>query len=266
MSAVIKLSSPATREYWEIPVLFEDAHVMALDKPTRLLVSADRHDVGRPNLMALLHDGIAAGKSWAVERGLSYLMNSHRLDLETSGILLLAKSKPILVELANLFGSEKPVSQYVALVHGSPFAETFEVDAKLAPHPIKPGLVRVDESNGKHSKTVFTVMEKFRNYTLLNCKPLTARTHQIRVHARHMGIPIAGDELYGGTPLLLSHLKSDYRLKPKKTENPLIGRVALHATGLQLVHPATGAELVVESPLPKDLSVAIKYLRKYAKV
>jgi len=102
-SALIKLSSPQTREYWEIPVLYEDEHLLALDKPACLLTSPDRHDPKRPNLMRLLHDAIAQKKPWATERGLDYLMNAHRLDFETTGILLLAKSKPVLVALANLF-------------------------------------------------------------------------------------------------------------------------------------------------------------------
>src|SRR5690242_1640300 len=106
---VIKLSSQETREFWEIPVLFEDEHLLAVDKPAGLLASPDRYDPQRPNLMRLLHDGIRDGKPWARERGLTYLMNAHRLDFETSGVMLLAKSKPVLVQLANLFGSEKPL-------------------------------------------------------------------------------------------------------------------------------------------------------------
>src|SRR3954470_23996300 len=103
MSAVIKLSSPATREFWEIPVLFEHEPLLAVDKPSGLLTSPDRYDPLRPNLMKLLHAGIADGKPWSKERGLAYLMNAHRLDFETSGILLLAKNKPVLVQLADLF-------------------------------------------------------------------------------------------------------------------------------------------------------------------
>jgi 23S rRNA-/tRNA-specific pseudouridylate synthase len=96
VSAVIKLSSPATREYWEVPVLFEDESLLALDKPAGLLTSPDRYDPLRPNLMKLLHAGIAAHKPWAREWNLSYLSNAHRLDFETSGVILLAKSKPVL--------------------------------------------------------------------------------------------------------------------------------------------------------------------------
>jgi len=260
----IKLSSPAAREFWGIPVLFEDDYLLALDKPGGLLTSPDRYDPQRPNLMKLLHAAIAAGKPWARERGLNYLMNAHRLDFETSGVILLAKGKPALMTLANLFGSEKPLKQYVALVQGTPAEEKFEVDAGLAPHPARTGLMRVDPKNGKHSRTLFEVLEKFSGWTLLRCEPLTGRTHQIRVHLRHAGLPIIGDERYGGKPLWLSRLKPNYRLKSGHEERPLISRVALHAEQLTLPHPVTGETLTITAPWPKDLKVAVKYLRQFA--
>jgi 23S rRNA pseudouridine1911/1915/1917 synthase len=264
MSEVIKLSAPATREFWEIPVLFEDEHVLALDKPSRLLTSPDRYDPQRPNLMKLLHAGIERGAPWAKQRGLVYLMNAHRLDFETSGVILMAKDKPTLVSLADLFGNEKPVKIYAAVVHGNPIKSSFEVDAKLAAHPTRPGIVRVDEKDGKRALTKFDVMEKFNGYSLLKCQPFTGRTHQIRVHLRQAGSPIVGDALYGGSPLLLSRLKSGYRLKPGKVERPLIDRVALHAEQLSFVNPASGAEVTIQSAWPRDFSVAVKYLRRYA--
>ena len=264
MSAVIKLSSPATHEFWEIPVVFEDEHLLALDKPSGLLTSPDRYDPQRPNLMKLLHAAIEQHKPWAAQRGLSYLMNAHRLDFETSGVILLAKNKPALVALANLFGTEKPAKTYVALVHGNPVKPSFEVNASLAPHPVKTGLMRVDEKTGKHAHTQFDLLEKFNGFALLKCQPATGRTHQIRVHLRQAGLPIVGDTLYGGSPLLLSRLKSEYRLKPNKTERPLIDRVALHAAELKLAHPITNAEIAITAPWPKDLTVAVKYLRRYA--
>lgn len=264
MSAVIKLSSPATREFWEIPVLFEDEHLLALDKPAGLLTSPDRYDPQRPNLMKLLHAAIADGKPWARERNLTYLANAHRLDFETCGVILLAKNKPALVTLANLFGSEKPLKKYLALVRGAPEEDKFTVDAKLAQHPMKIGLMRVDPKNGKKSKTEFDVLEKFSDWTLLRCTPLTGRTHQIRVHLHHVDLPIVGDKLYGGKPLWLSRLKRDYRLKPGREERPLISRVALHAEELTLPHPVTGEMLTITAPWPKDLKVAVKYLRQYA--
>ena len=84
------------------------------------------------------------------------------------------------------------------------------------------------------------------------------------MHLRQAGLPIVGDTLYGGSPLLLSRLKTDYQLKPGKTERPLIDRVALHAEELRLAHPVTGVEVVITAPWPKDLTVAVKYLRRYA--
>ncbi len=266
MSAVIKLSSPATHEFWEIPVLLEDEHLLALDKPAGLLISPDRYDPDRPNLMKLLHAAIAAGKPWVRERGLSYLSNAHRLDFETSGVLLLAKSKPVLMALADLFGTTRVHKEYLALVHGQPEQDQFEIHAPLAAHPTRPGLMRVDPKHGKKSSTVCEVLERFRGYTLLRCRLLTGRTHQARVHLRHAGLPLVGDALYGGQPLLLSQLKTEYRLKPGQTERPLIARPALHAARLSLPHPVTGLMIEIQSPWPKDLKVAVKYLRRFAAV
>jgi 23S rRNA pseudouridine1911/1915/1917 synthase len=260
---VIKLSSPATQEFWEVPVLYEDEHLLAVDKPSGLLTSPDRYDAERPNLMKLLHAGVEAGKPWARQRGLTYLMNAHRLDFETSGVILLAKNKPVLVELANLFGSEKPLKKYLALVRGAPKEERFEIDENLAPHPTRIGQMRVDPKNGKRSRTKVQVLEKFSRYTLLQCEPLTGRTHQIRIHLRHLDLPIVGDGLYGGRSLFLSSLKKNYVLKPGREERPLMGRVALHAAQLQLVHPVTGETVVIDAPWPKDLIVTIKYLRQF---
>ena len=264
MSAVIKLSSPATRDFWEIPILHEDERLLALDKPAGLLTSPDRNDPERPNLMKLLHRGIAAGKPWAAQRGLVYLMNAHRLDFETSGVLLLARDKPVLVRLAEMFGSEKPLKRYLALVHGAPRENAFEVDAKLAPHPTRPEVMRVDPRRGKRSRTLFKVEEKFSGYTLMRCEPLTGRTHQIRIHLAHAGLRLVGDSIYGGPPLLLSRLKSDYHLKKDHVERPLMARVALHVEELRLDHPVSGQPLTILAPCPKDFSVAVKYLRRYA--
>ncbi len=264
MTSTLKLSSPATREFWEIPVLYEDEHLLAVNKPSGLLTSPDRYDPNRPNLMKLLHSGVAEGKVWAAERQLTYLMNAHRLDFETSGVLLLARNKAALVALANLFGSEKPLKRYAALVQGASREDRFEVAASLAPHPSRPGLVRVDPKRGKRAKTLFSVSERFSGWTLLRCEPLTGRTHQIRAHLRSVALPIVGDSLYGGKPLLLSSIKRGYRLKPGQQERPLLDRVALHAEVLTLPHPVSGEILTITAAWPKDLTVAIKYLRKFA--
>lgn len=246
-----------------MPILYEDEYLLAIDKPASLLTSPDRYDPARPNLMRLLHHDIERGAAWARLRKITYLANAHRLDFETSGIILLAKTKPALIELANTFGSESVQKNYLALIHGRPEKDSVVVEAKLAPHPVKIGLVRVDSKNGKRCVTTVMVEEKFENYTWVRCQPRTGRTHQIRVHLKHIGHPIVGDTLYGGSPLLLSRLKSGYRLKPNRTERPLIGRVGLHAAGLALKHPATGQDFQVTAPLPRDLEVALKYLRRY---
>ncbi len=264
MSSSIKLSSPATREFWEIPVLFEDEHILALDKPSHLLVSPDRYDPARANLMGLLHRDIKRGASWVGNLGSSYLANAHRLDFETSGVILLAKSKPVLIKLADQFGIEKPSKVYVALVHGTPTEEEFEAAFKLSPHHAKPGLMRIDQDHGKKAKTRFRVTERFSRHSLLQCQLCTDRTHQIRVHLQRLKFPVVGNAQYGGHPLLLSSLKPNYRFKGDEPEKPLIGRAALHAVSLEITHPVTGASIRVESPWPKDLTVAVKYLRRYA--
>jgi RluA family pseudouridine synthase len=259
----IKLSSPATKEFWEIETLYEDEHLLALNKPPGLLTSPDRYEPARPSLMRLLHGGIADAKPWARTRGLTYLANAHRLDADTSGVILLAKSKPVLIALADLFGNDQPVQTCVALVHGGPPGATFESDAKLAPHPTQLGLMQVNPREGKQARTTFEVRERFRGWTLLTCRPVTARPHQVRVHLRHARLPVAGDRAYNGRILLLSRIKPDFRLKIGKVERPLIEQTALHAESLELPHPVTGAPLKIIAPWPRVLNVALKYLRKY---
>lgn len=264
MSKVIKLSSPATREFWEIPVLYEDAHLLALDKPSGLPTFPEPAHPERPSLTALLHAGVKRGAAWARDGGRTYLRPAYRLEGEVSGVLLLAKSKPALVVLLNRFGAEKPGRTQVALVQGAPTEERFQSDAKLASHPARAGLMRADPRRGKRALTIFTVREKFSGFTLLQCEPLTDRPHQVRVHLWRLGLPVVGDQTYGGRSLLLSRLKPDYRLKPNQVERPLIGQPAVHTESIDLPHPVTGEPLKVSAPWPKDLTVGVKYLRRYA--
>jgi 23S rRNA-/tRNA-specific pseudouridylate synthase len=191
-------------------------------------------------------------------------MTADQVDSEATGLILLARSKEVLVSLANLFGSEKPLRKYVTLVQGSPSEERFEVDAKLANDPVRAGLMRIEPHHGKRARTLFSVRERFAGWTLLDCEPLTVRKHQVRVHLRYKRLRVAGDLAYGGNPLLLSNLKSAYHLKPGKTERPLLSQPGLHAERLELPHPVSGAALTLVAPWPKDLSVAVKYLRRYA--
>lgn len=281
MSDSIRISSPETRESWEIPVLYEDAHLLALNKPPGLPVAPERNDPARPSLMRMLHRDIARGAAWVRARpGLAYLMNAHRIDTEASGLLLLAKARPVFAALANHLNSDQPLRTYVALVQGSPARETFHLDAPLAPQPGAPSgralppvgvgpdrravQMRVDPKRGKKSRSDFAVRERFSGFTLLECRPRPARPHQLRAHLLRLRLPVVGDATYGGSPLLLSRLKTSYRLKADRTERPLIATPALHAEGLRLTHPVTGVELSIQAPWPKDLTVAVKYLRRYA--
>jgi RluA family pseudouridine synthase len=263
VSAVIKLSSPATREFWEIPVLFEDAQLLALDKPARLLTSPDRLAPERPSLMQLLQAGIQARKPWAAERNLTYLANAHRLDFETGGVLLLAKNKPALVALADQFGSETPVRKYLALVQGVPPDDRFVAEEKIGPHPFKTGCLRIDPRDGKKSRTEFTVLERYSRWSLVRCSPSPERAQQVSLHLSHAGFPVVGDEGHGGKKLWLSRLKPDFHLKPGREERPLISRAALHLEELSLAQPVTHEALAIKSEWPKDLRVAVKYLRLY---
>ncbi|MFO1477003.1 MAG: RluA family pseudouridine synthase [Verrucomicrobiota bacterium] len=263
MSATLKFPAEAGQPFREIPVLFEDEFLIALDKPPGLPVLPDPAAPDLPALLPMLHGGIAAGKPWARERGLSYLMNIHRLDTEAGGVLLFARSKDMFVRMNNLFSMEQPVREYVALSHGAPIEPRFEVDLKLAPNPSNPALVKIDSARGKRSRTQVELVEQFSNWALFRCRMLTDRQHQLRVHLRHSRLPVVGDALYGGRPLLLSRLKPGYRLKPGKTERPLLSSPALHAVKIAFDHPQTGARVEVESPMPKDFEVALKYLRRY---
>jgi len=264
MPLPVKLSSPATREFWEIPVLYEDEELLALDKPAGLALAPEAVAPERPTLMGLLHAAIAAGKPWAVERRLDYLAHCQGLDPEASGAILLAKSKPVFVALTNYFSAEHPARKLLALAYGTPRAAQFEVDAKLSPHPENPGQMRVDTRQGKKSRTRFTVVESFDGFALIQCEPVTDRPQQIRLHLRHAGLRVVGDALHGGGPLYLSRLKRDYRLKPGREERPLLDDVALHSESITLPHPVTGTSLAVTAPWPKGLKVAVKFLRQYA--
>ncbi|HYE31112.1 MAG TPA: RluA family pseudouridine synthase [Methylomirabilota bacterium] len=260
----IRLAWPETRESWEIPVLYEDSELLAVDKPAGLLASPDRYNPKRPNLMKLLHHEIARGAEWARERQITYLFNAHRLDFETSGIMLLAKNKPALVDLANQFGSNLPNKTYVAIVIGAPPEDRWTISAKLAPHPVKLGQMHVEPRRGKKSVTHFETVERFRGFALVKCLPETGRTHQIRVHLKWSKLPIASDTIYGGTPLLLSQIKRRYHRKDTEEERPLIARTALHAERLAVDHPTTKERVEIQAPWPKDFEVAVKYLRKFA--
>jgi RluA family pseudouridine synthase len=263
-SPTLKLSNPSTREFWEIPILFEDEHLLIIDKPHGLPVFPDANAEDRHSLSGLLLAAVDTRKPWVLERGLTYLQPVLRQDDEMSGVHPLAKSKEAHAALASYLGSEQPNFTYAVLVQGIPPQKEFTINAPLAAHPTELGLMHISKLEGKKSKSLFTVVESFNNATLLHCRPLTHRPHQLRVHLRSQLLPVFGDTAYGGPPLLLSDLKRDFRLKPNRKELPLLGAAWLHALKMELPHPITQQPLVLEAPLPKHLTVALKYLRRYA--
>lgn len=261
---IIKLSAPAQGGFWEIPVLHEDADLLVLDKPADLPATRLREQPDNPNLTELLHAGVRAGKPWSLVHQRGYLAPAHRPDPEASGIFVLAKNRAALAHLAAQFGTTVPQRQHWVLVHGAPLEDEFEVNTALAPDPRHPGRFRTDPRRGKKSLTRFTVVERFRGFTLLHAFPQTERPGQIRLHLAARRLRVVGDALHHGGPLRLSQLKRRYELKPGAVEKPLIGRPAIHAAEFVLRHPATGEPLTLTAPLPTDFAVGLKYLRRYA--
>lgn len=235
-------------------MVYEDAEVIAFDKPAGLLTAPDRWDKSRENLMGKVH--AVLGREVA---------NVHRLDAATSGLLLCAKGKAVLVALSGQWEGRAVDKRYGALVAGLVGADAFSVDLPLAEDWKVPGRMRVSHSTGKKAETVVRVLERFAGYTWVECEPRTGRTHQIRVHLAERGHPIVGDPFYGDpAPLELSRIKRGYKRKAGEEERPLLARLALHAWRLRLTHPGTGEPLELEAPLPGEIEVALKLLRRYA--
>jgi len=234
------------------PILYEDDALLALDKPSGLLVAPDRWDKSRENLMALVHARFGRG-----------VANVHRLDAATSGLLLCAKTKPALDFLSGQFQARAVEKTYHAFVAGQPALDEFTVELALGPDERHPGRMRVVKKGGQPAATQFRVLARFRGCAWLECRPLTGRTHQLRVHLAATGTPIWGDVFYGDdTPLLLSSFKRGY--KGREDEKPLLARLGLHASELALLHPVTRERVTLQAPLPHEFEVALKYLRKFA--
>jgi len=218
-------------------VIFEDDHLLIIDKPAGLAVHAGSGvKVGVIEALRALRPE-AAGLELA-----------HRLDRETSGVLMLAKDRPTLMELHELLRGDGVKKTYLALVRGNWPDKLSKVDAALEKNTLRGGerLVEV-RGDGKESLTLFRVKQRFAEATLVEASPVTGRTHQIRVHAAHADHPIAGDDKYGDQEF-------DRALRPYG-----LSRLFLHAARIEI--PRAGKQtLRVEAPLPADLSRVVEAL------
>ena len=183
----------------------------------------------------------------------------HRLDKDTTGVLIISKNDESYRNVAIQLEKRKVQKLYHAVVTGLQEVDGVQVDAPIS-HRSGSSRVRIDFSDGKPSTTLFKTQKLYKRHSLILCKPLTGRMHQIRVHLSHIGMPIVSDKIYGGQEVYLSDLKKKYN-HTKEEELPLIRRFALHAFSIQF-KDLDGKELNFEAPYPKDFNVLIKQLEK----
>jgi 23S rRNA pseudouridine955/2504/2580 synthase/23S rRNA pseudouridine1911/1915/1917 synthase len=189
----------------------------------------------------------------------------HRLDKDTSGVLLFAKHAAAQRHLSHQFQNNTIGKEYLALVAGRPNSSEGEIDAPIGADPTDRKRMAVVKHRGRPARTLWKLEETFRGFSLVRVLPKTGKTHQIRVHLAHIGLPLAIDPLYGaGTrAVCLSTFKRGYRAKPAYPERPLIERLTLHAEQLTL-RRMSKESLTMVAPLPKDFQMVLKMLRKYA--
>jgi 23S rRNA pseudouridine955/2504/2580 synthase/23S rRNA pseudouridine1911/1915/1917 synthase len=187
----------------------------------------------------------------------------HRLDRGTSGVLVLAKTSEDQRALATQFQERAVRKEYLAIVRGSPNDESGRVETLLGPHDRVTGKMIVKKRKGKHSVTEWELVERLGIASLILARPLTGRQHQIRVHLKHIGLPLLVDKLYGkAEALYLSQIKPGYAPSSRKEERPLISRLTLHASALSLTHPVSGHTIRLEAEPPKDFRAVLTQLRK----
>jgi 23S rRNA pseudouridine1911/1915/1917 synthase len=232
-------------------VIFENDHFIAINKPAGLLSIPDREQ-SQTSLKDLL----------LAKYGTIFTV--HRLDKDTSGLILFAKDEATHKYLSQLFESRNVEKYYRAIVIGAPAQKTGTIDAPISEHPTNKGLMVVHR-NGKPSVTDYEVIDEHKYFSLLQFQLHTGRTHQIRVHAKNIGHPIACDELYGdGKPVLLSTIKKKYKLsKHDDEERPMIGRLALHSYRLKFVD-ADGSTVDLTAEVPKEFRALMQQLKKNA--
>lgn len=234
---------------WKDLILFESEEFIALNKPSGLLSIPDRE--GKEISL----------KQMLIER-YEKIYTVHRLDKDTSGLIVFAKNDVAHRHLSLQFEARQTEKIYQGLVIGSPAESEGTIDAPIAEHSVQRGLMVINR-RGKDSITDYRVITDYKLYAWLRFRIHTGRTHQIRVHMKNTGHPIVCDPLYGdGKPLLLSSIKSTFKLsKKEEEERPLLNRLALHALRLRFTG-LSGKEIVIEAPVPKDLRATLQQLEK----
>jgi RluA family pseudouridine synthase len=180
-----------------VDILYEDRSVLAIDKPPGWMLAPVSWDKTSRNLHRALMLSMQAGEFWARSRNLRYIRFIHRLDTDTSGVVLLARNAGVLSVMSRLFETRQMRKKYLAVVAGVPKQKSWTCHAKITSEPDNEGRMRIDERNGREAETAFVVLEQGPGGALIEASPLTGRTHQIRVHLAAAGHPILGDALYG---------------------------------------------------------------------
>lgn len=223
----------------ELPIVFEDDHLLVIDKPAGLVVHPGSGNWTGTMMNALLHHVPQLA-------GVPRAGIVHRLDKDTSGLLVVAKTEAAQTDLVRQLQARTVKRHYLALVHGAVAGDGM-VDAPIGRHPVHRTKMAV-VSRGREARTHYSVRERFADATLIECRLETGRTHQIRVHMASVGHPLVGDAVYG------KRRSSDARLDRFR-------RQALHAWRLALVHPQGGTPVSWEAPLPADFAALLEELR-----
>lgn len=241
------------REEQAYSILFEDDDILVVNKPAGVLTIPDRYDLTLPNLRSIFDDKY--GKIFIV----------HRLDRDTSGIVILAKNADAHKNLSMQFEDLTVKKIYHVVVDGVIHQDDMTIDIPLMPDPRKPGRT-IPSARGKESLSMLHVMERYRHFTFASIDLVTGRHHQIRVHLSAVGYPLLVDEFYGNSrEFYLSNIKKRFNMKKNDTEKPLISRITMHAFSLTIQHPTTNEEMLFEADYPKDFAAMLQVLRKYGK-
>jgi len=224
-------------------ILFEDDDFILVNKPAFLSTLEDRME--KVNLLAL-------ARAYSSDAQVC-----HRLDKGTSGVLAIAKNPEAYRHLSMQFEKREVTKIYHALVDGIHNFNNVLVDQPIV--KMTDGVVKISKKDGKSAQTYFTTLKPYRFHTLVECRPVTGRMHQIRIHLTTLKAPITGDETYGGKPFFLSTIKKGFNLKKETEEQPLMKRMALHAQALAFTNLA-GEKKQIEAPYPKDMHAVIRQL------